>query len=511
MDLFAFLLLSSVITVLRLFYERYRDRKLPPGPPRLPFVGNLLQMPLKKQWLKFDEWSRKYGPIFSLNLAGSVYVVISDPQIASRVLEKRSASDRPRMTMFQDNVGKGMYNSYGMYDEGYRLHQRMQGPVMSRRAAQTYSSVQELETKHTLYEMLSSNDYKKLYTRFNASVIFSLVYGKRIITGEETELKEWLQRHHNFTMVTASPWLVDFLPILNHIVPKFLAPWKKLGDEMASFESRVLLRHMKMGLQSSSWNWAKEFTASPEGRQVSPLQIAYDLGLLIDAGLETTSTIMEVFTLAAIVAPEAIRKAQEELDRVVGPTRLPSLEDRERLPYMSAVVDETQRWRLISPLMFPHGMMEEDTCLGYTIPKGATVFALGYTMSLDASKFDRPLEFRPERWLEKVENGRFNNFFGYGRRGCAGRDIGKNSLFLLFSSILWAYNIKNGDSKAPDDRASSSALITVPQEFKVIFEPRSTHHRMMVESEWVNAEKDIDLLMQEIKERQTKLGIGHEK
>jgi hypothetical protein len=58
---------------------------------------------------------------------------------------------------------------------------------------------------------------------------------------------------------------VDFLPILNHIVPKFLALWKKLGDKMALFESCVLLRHMKMGLQSSSWNWAKEFTASPEG------------------------------------------------------------------------------------------------------------------------------------------------------------------------------------------------------------------------------------------------------
>jgi cytochrome P450 len=101
--------------------------------------------------------------------------------------------------------------------------------------------------------------------------------------------------------------------------------------------------------------------------------------------------------------------------------------------------------------MFLHRMMEEDTYLGYTIPKGATVFALRYTMLLDVSKFNRPLEFRPERWLEKVENGWFNNFFRYGRRGCAGRDIGKNSLFLLFLSILWAYNIKNGDSKAPDD------------------------------------------------------------
>jgi hypothetical protein len=368
--------------------------------------------------------------------------------------------------------------------------------------------VQDLETKQTLYEMLSCNDYKKLYTRFNASVIFSLVYGKRIVTGEEPELREWLQRHHNFTMVTATPWLVDLFPILNQIVPKFLAPWKKLGDEMFSFESRVLNKHMQMGLQNESWNWAKEFSGSPEGRQMSSLQLAYDLGILIDAGLETTSSIMEVFTLAAIVAPDAMRRAQEELDRIVGPDRLPSFKDRERLPYMSALVEETQRWRLISPLMFPHGMMEDETCMGYRIPKGATIFPLGYSMSLDGAKFEDPLEFRPERWLDKVDNGRFTNFFGYGRRACTGRDIGRNSLFLTFSRILWAYNIKNGDNKAPDDRAFSPTLVSVPQPFKVVFEPRSSHHRMIIEREWANADKSIDVLMKQVKDHQVKVGLG---
>jgi len=263
---------------------------------------------------------------------------------------------------------------------------------------------------------------------------------------------------------------------------------------------------MNMGLQSPSWNWAKEFAGSVEGRKVTPLQVAYDLGLLIDAGLETTSSIMEVFTLAAIIAPDAMRKAQEELDRVVGQDRLPLFKDRDDLPYMSAVVEETQRWRIISPLMFPHGMMEDDTYMGYTIPKGATVFPLGYTMSLDEQRFDKPLEFRPERWLEKVKNGRFTNFFGYGRRACPGQAIGRNSLFIIFSRILWAYNIKKASNKPINDRAFSSGFISIPQPFDVVFEPRSAHHRKMIEKEWMGVEKDIDVLMSQIKEHQVSLG-----
>lgn len=69
--------------------------------------------------------------------------------------------------------------------------------------------------------------------------------------------------------------------------------------------------------------------------------------------------------------PEVQRKAQEELDRVVGIHRLPSLSDRSNLPYIGAVVTELLRWHAIAPLGVPHMATEDDTCEGYLIPKGA--------------------------------------------------------------------------------------------------------------------------------------------
>ena len=68
--------------------------------------------------------------------------------------------------------------------------------------------------------------------------------------------------------------------------------------------------------------------------------------------------------------PEVQKKAQAELDRVVGPNRLPEFEDIESMPYVRALVLETLRWMPVTPYSIPHAVTEEDTYNGYFIPKG---------------------------------------------------------------------------------------------------------------------------------------------
>lgn len=69
--------------------------------------------------------------------------------------------------------------------------------------------------------------------------------------------------------------------------------------------------------------------------------------------------------------PEVQRKAQEEIDRVVGTERLPGVADREKLPYIDAIVKEVLRWNPVAPMGLPHMTTEDDVCEGYLIPKGA--------------------------------------------------------------------------------------------------------------------------------------------
>ena len=99
---------------------------------------------------------------------------------------------------------------------------------------------------------------------------------------------------------------------------------------------------------------------------------------------------MQALFLAMALYPEVQRKAQAEIDAVVGPDRLPDFEDRHFLPYINAIVKETRRWHLVSPLgkffyhhiytilphfeAIPHTATNDDEYDGYYIPKGTTVF-----------------------------------------------------------------------------------------------------------------------------------------
>lgn len=71
--------------------------------------------------------------------------------------------------------------------------------------------------------------------------------------------------------------------------------------------------------------------------------------------------------------PKVQRIAQEEMDRVLGPGRLPTVADRAKLPYVDAVVKEVLRWHPVAPMGIPHMSVEADTYKGYYIPKGSLI------------------------------------------------------------------------------------------------------------------------------------------
>lgn len=88
--------------------------------------------------------------------------------------------------------------------------------------------------------------------------------------------------------------------------------------------------------------------------------------------LQTVSSI-ETFFLAMTLFPEVQRKAQEEIDRVLGPGRLPTVADRSRLPYIDAIVKEVLRWHPVAPMGIPHMSVEGDMWEGFYIPKGSLI------------------------------------------------------------------------------------------------------------------------------------------
>ena len=84
---------------------------------------------------------------------------------------------------------------------------------------------------------------------------------------------------------------------------------------------------------------------------------------------------LQAFLLAMAMHPEMQRKAQAELDRVVGGDRMPTFQDRESLPYLNALLKEVLRWHPVAPIAVPHRSIADDEYNGYHIPAGTIVIA----------------------------------------------------------------------------------------------------------------------------------------
>ena len=401
---------------------------------------------------------------------------------------------------------KGKHIMLRPFNEEFLLHQRLEATVLSPRASGCYTSLQDMESKVLLKDLLSSSDFPQRFERFAASIVYTLTYGFRIVTGDEWQLQTAHEVLKNFTYAgQVGAWIVDALPFLNFL-PGALAPWKKTAESWYQIEANLHMSNMRDALKRESWNWSKDFNNSKEAQDMSDVEISWDLGILCDAGVETTNVTLQIFILACLSSPQFIPKAQKELDEIVGHERLPDFDDLERLPYLQAVVEENFRWRHIVPSGIPHATTQEDHYNGYRIPKGSTILPLFNAMRQDARLFDSPLDFRPERWLGKSQPSNW----GYGRRVCPGRFIAKNSVGIGISRMLWAFNIRSKDGKRPlvDESIFTTGFVSAPKPFEAVFEPRSEQHKKVIEESFNAVNKDVSKILDDIRKKQVSVGLN---
>jgi cytochrome P450 len=203
-------------------------------------------------------------------------------------------------------------------------------------------------------------------------------------------------------------------------------------------------------------------------------------------GIDTTSTTLEWLFYILCNYPETQRKIQEELDKVVGPNRLPKYEDKDNLPYINAVILELMRWKHFAPFGLPHMTLEDTEVGGYSIPPGTQVLVNFHASGMDAAAWKSPEQWRPERWLEeeKALKGAFmdgeirptkesNKFipFGIGQRMCVGWGLGRVVLWTKVATHCHCFNFTSASGKEMN-MAETFGVTIVPEEQKVKFTPR---------------------------------------
>ncbi|KAF7911779.1 uncharacterized protein EAE98_011894 [Botrytis deweyae] len=469
---------------------------LPPGPKPLPIIGNAHQAPKTHGWRTYCEWSKQYGPIVYVNILGQSIIILSTNEAARDVLAERGAvcSDRPRLFLATELALKGFNLLMMNYTKQFRQHQRLHASVLSATQAAAYHPIHTLESHQLMYDLLSSAgsagrvgiDVRGLFHRTTASVIFTLLHGFRIKDQNDPMVRAIVEANNEFSeFIQVGAHIVDQFPVLNNL-PGFLAPWQAKAENHYKTKYNIRNKNLQRGLDSNSWNISKQLRKSLEkdSFSMSMYELAFDLGTLIDAGLDGTTDSLFWFVVACITQDRGFTAtAREELDAVVGRGRFPVPDDKPNLPYITAIVEEVFRWRPVVPEGVPHLNKEEISYNGYTIPKGSIIMANAWAISREEALFGPDTDnFIPNRWLK--EDGKTlkdipSSGFGYGRRICPGRHFARDIIWVVVAQLLWSFDIKAGLSETGkpvpiDPLACTYGFVMRALPFKASFHPRGS-------------------------------------
>lgn len=356
-----------------------------------------------------------------------------------------------------------------------------------------------------MYELLSvdENGWMSRFHRYTSSLVSALAYGKRMPDGDgdEEEVRTLGQLVKNFLYsARVGTWIVDAIPALNKL-PAFLAPWKSVGQEFLGFEAALYMQILEKARRSKHWNWTKQAESMKESREMTDLERSYLIGILYEAGSDTTTMALQSFVMAALAYPDVIKEVQKQLDGVVGDT-MPTFDDRLRLLVVDAVAKETLRWRPVTAGGIPHAVTQDDEYMGYHIPAGSTVISNHWACNMDEAVYGKDvLEFRPSRYVDDPDLPLAS--FGYGRRVCTGQHIAMNSLYINIARVLWAFDVEpavdvDGKKVEVDTFAYSQGFNSGPLPFKARFVPRSAERKAAVEREWNAVEKNIGVQLDRI-------------
>lgn len=208
---------------------------------------------------------------------------------------------------------------------------------------------------------------------------------------------------------------------------------------------------------------------------------------MYSGGVDTTVATLSNFFLAMILFPDVQKKAQEEIDSVVGRDRMPRLADREKMPYVNAIAMEAQRWGVVGPMGLPHVAQEDIIVDKYTIPQGAYLLPAVWWFCHDPARYPEPEKFDPSRYLEpRNEPDPKSVTFGFGRRICPGRFFADTSILLTIAHTLAVFDI----GKAVDERGNpvdvqlepQPGAICHPKAFKYSISPRSEKHTELIKN-----------------------------
>ncbi|XP_073481334.1 cytochrome P450 2K1-like [Aquarana catesbeiana] len=423
----------------------------PPGPPRLPFIGNLHIINISKPYLTFHKLAEKYGSIYSLQIGPQKMVVLCGYETVKDALVNHAEefSARPYVPVFFD-----MFKEHGLIFSNGNNWKAMRRFTLStlRDFGMGKRTIEDTITKESqcLIKVLKAYKGKPfentmIMNAAVANIIVSILLGHRFDYDDPKLLRLLTIVNDNARNVgtpmvllyNAFPSVVRWLPG-NHrdIIPSM--------EELHTFIRETFTNQRNHLDVNDQRNFIDVFLVKQKEEKPNPELYFNDTNLtmlvtdLFAAGMETTSTTLRWGLLLMMKYPEIQKNVHKEIEKVIGSGE-PQVIHRKQMPYTDAVIHEIQRFANIVPTNVPHATTQDVTFKGFFIPKGTQVIPLLYSVLRDKKHFKKPDEFYPQHFLDQEGNFVNNEAFipfSAGKRSCAGETLARMELFLFFTTLL---------------------------------------------------------------------------
>ncbi|CAM4669723.1 unnamed protein product [Lepidochelys olivacea] len=462
--------------------------EMPPGPTPLPLLGNLLQVDLSNMRKSLMKISERYGPVYTLHLGPRRVVVLCGYQALKEAL----------LDQAEDFGGRGkqatfdwIFRGYGVaFSNGERAKQLRRFSITTlRNFGVGKRGIEEriLEETRFLLEALRGTkglpfDPTYFLSRTVSNIISSVVFGDRF----DYEDKEFLSLLYMITesfRFTATAWgqLYEMFSDTMRYLP---GPQHKAFKELAGLE-KFIKRKVKANQETLDPSAPRDFIdcflvkmqqeKQNPSSEFSLKNIVLTALTLFFAGTETISTTLRYGFLLLLKHPEIEERIHEEIDRVIGRNRAPSMEDRIRMPYTNAVIHEFQRFCDVIPMGLARRVTRDTQFRGYTLPKGTEVYPVLGSVLYDPSQFSSPDTFDPSHFLDGDGQFKKNDAFvpfSIGKRYCFGEMLAIMELFLFLTSILQNFRFRS--PVEPKDIDISPKLIgfaALPRSYEICLVP----------------------------------------
>ncbi|KAH7285731.1 hypothetical protein KP509_33G043100 [Ceratopteris richardii] len=450
------LLLCVVIAIILIRKPRNR---LPPGPPGLPLIGHLHLLGTQPH-RSLADLSKRYGSLMFMRFGHVPVLVASNPDAARLILKSHdqifSSRSIPSVSAIFFEGKDLLFSQPGPYFKFVR--RLVTSDLLSVKRLQSFRPIITEGIRSLLHTVTDNADCVHLRSKLHDAT-FNII--SRITLNREardmwsssqsdpsSSLKNLLLESIDLLGVLS---LADYIPMLARMDLQGCARrGKACSTKMKAVWREIIDERRKTRLARGSESQDVDFldvllsASSQDDVHITDLGVMAILTNMFAAGIDTSTVTVEWALAELLVHPHILQKAQDELEAVVGSTRLIRESDIPDLPYLTTIVKETMRLHPVLPLLVPHTTMQDCQVSGYDIPRTTQAYVNVWAIGRDPSVWDDPLLFLPERFLASDVDVRGQHFellpFGSGRRACPGLALGLSNVHLMLANLLNAFS-----------------------------------------------------------------------